>query len=924
MKRVSLCQHTALTMGLAFYLVLMTAGAEERSPWRIDVPRHGEARGETTVEVAFPSPGARMPVTFGIPLGQAQSPGHVVVLDGHGKNIPADVTALGNWDHAPARWALVSCVVDGSSADSRVPLTLRWGDPGPEYESTLHVSVDEDSVVVTNAHYFMRLSSAGIESLEYSGRLLKTDSWQPAFVTREGRELRPTSGKLLRLYDGPIHQSLRFVSHLSDALELHQEYDFHADSPVVRCRMRYVNRSVEDISLRQIVPVEIVGLSAIDRVKTGLSEGGNVMEAATASVVQEAFGWRAVVGDARAEGKADTLGEWLMLTSPQRERGFMLVFPHFQEMAAGERTAFSEMAFGDEKFQLRHYVALPGKTPDIRLRETMARTFEYWIVADVEPGQEAAMARAVKQQPYVVYDRAHLTAMGVFPEKQVSRLFDEEVLEAARYFKRAQVPRIEFPRCSRGADPGPDKSGEGFYEVDLHAGGMVYGEVFQYFEPTPPEVLRKQYHQELGIPLEHIVTGGKCTYRNGDIVLALYQQYLRSGDATLAQFAPIHASVFADVSVSHAPASNGLGHYYCDWYSNPYVYQRFEGLLLAALVTGDPWWMETATAMADYCVSGWKDGFPRDGGLTGGLHGVQLRSPYIAKMLLEMHALTGEQKYADTAARLAEWLMPLQEPEGWWRDTPNATREYRNSPIFAGYSCMGLWPLYKATGNERLGATLLKAADYQVSMQEDPTGRNPGTFPNSYWYRVKEGSQSTTPIPDTIVIEGNYAVTSHWANIIFQAFLETGDLDYFYSANAAWVNVLNHRTPEGGVPLSNGRDASVWSHVMVECLPNFAAVAEEQSLPIVMGSWVNAELDCFMGKGATYQDGDFAFGMKYRHDAPLSVRVYFPAGKPQSVTLDEETMPFEYDATRKVATFRLPPATEYRAARVMMRASTGR
>ena len=114
-------------------------------------------------------------------------------------------------------------------------------------------------------------------------------------------------------------------------------------------------------------------------------------------------------------------------------------------------------------------------------------------------------------------------------------------------------PRLEYLRCSRGADPGPDQSGEGFYEVNLHVGGMVFGETFQYYAPKPSADLLRRYHEEMGVPLANIVTGGTCTYRNGDIVLALFQEYLRTGDRLVHDFARIHGQVFADVSVSHAP-----------------------------------------------------------------------------------------------------------------------------------------------------------------------------------------------------------------------------------------------------------------------------------------------------------------------------------------------------------------------------------
>jgi hypothetical protein len=586
-------------------------------------------------------------------------------------------------------------------------------------------------------------------------------------------------------------------------------------------------------------------------------------------------------------------------------------------MAAGDDNLMSVLGFDGSSISLQHYVAT-APTADVRLRESMARTFTYWL-AFPKPGEDPGqIARAVKSMPHVVYDRAFLTAMGVFQEDTVSRLYDRETTEAALYYHRARVPRPEYIRCNRGADPGLDKSGEGFYEVDLHAGGMVFGEVFQYFSPKPTGSILERYHKEIGIPLNHILTGGMATYRNGDIVLALFQQYLRTGDRTLLDFGRIHAQVFADVSVSHATASAGLGHYYCNWFGNPYVYQRFEGLLLAALVTGDRWWFETAKEMADYCVRAWKDGEPRDGNLEGSLGGVQYRSAYIAKMLLRMHELTGDRAYADTAARLAEWIVPRQEHDGWWRDTPHATREYRNSPIFAGYTTMGLWPLWHRSGNAVLLQSLLKAVDFQVGMQEEASGNNPGTFPNSYWYRSKEGPSCTLPIPEVIEITGNYATTSHWANSIFQAYLATGNLDYFYSANAAWVGVVNSQTAEGGVPLSGDRNNSVWSHVMVESLPAFAAVAEKRSLPFVLSSKTASSGTSLMGKGATYRDGVFAFELKYKSEAPAPVRVYFPKGNPAAVTLDKDPVDRSFEPDNRVVRFELPGSLDFRMIHVQL------
>jgi len=932
-----MCRRRTLVILVAIAGGLMppTAPSEEvpAPSWNVASPRHGGSAGTTQVTVRFPEPMEQAPVVFGIPLGQVASADQVVLLDEDDAPVPADFTPLGNWERQPARWTLVSCVLDGVKAGEDRVLALRWGEQktAPP-ETPLRMSVNGSTVAIRNSDYKMILTPERIETMSVKGTV-EQHLWQSGIRLRDGRSLWPEEGEVRVLRDGAVCKAVRCISALSEALELQQEYTFYADSPHVRCDVRYVNRSTSDIPVQSLILISGGALSTdvffgleddesfhINRLPVG-------WHAKTLSVWQDAHGWQAVAGATDEEPgrvvasrREDTLGEWLSLRVGD-DKSLMLVVPHFQQMAAAEEGVANHMGCGEYSLDVTFYRPWPDRaaSADIRLRETMARTFTYWVVFDPPKGREAAIARAVKAPPHVVYDQQHLTDMGVLQESSVSRLFAMETLEAARYFKRAQVPRLEYLRCSRGADPGPDKSGEGFYEVDLHAGGMVFGETFQYYAAQPRPEMVKRYHEEIGVPLEHIVTGGTCTYRNGDIVLALFQEYLRTGDRTVHDFARIHGQVFADVSVSHAPVSAGLGHYYCDWYHNPYVYQRFEGLLLGALVTGDVWWYETVLDMADYCVRAWEDGQPRDGSLTGGYGGVQYRSPYIAKMLLRLYELTGEEQYADAAVRLAEWIMPVQEPDGWWRDTPGATREYRCSPIFAGYTCMGLWPLYHRTKHPALRESLMKAVDFHVGMQEDASGNNPGTFPNSYWYRLKEGQQATTAIPTEITIEGNYATTSHWANVIFQAYLATGGLDYFYSANAAWYGVLAHQTAEGGVPLSNDRDGSVWGHVMVESLPHFAAVAEERQLPIVLGPRTGAPVAAFMGKGAAYADGVFTFELKYRRDEPLPVRVYFPKGAPGAVSVNGEAAAFSYDAQSHVLSTEAPASDTFRVVRFALR-----
>ena len=843
-----------------------------------EMPRYGDAAGQVQVIVAFPEPVSNAPLTFGIPVGQAEAPEHVTLLDGRGRPIPADVSTLGNWESQPARWALISCVVSSPKGKPR-RLRVRWGEDaprspgGPSAASTL----------------------AGGPALGSSCALIRED----------GEVLRPAAPEITILREGPVHRRVRAVSRPAEGLELHEEADWYAGSPFVRCRSRFINRTVSDIALAGIVPMEMpVGSGA--PVTVGLGDGLSA-ECESFDVVQRAFGWTERVDGTVFASAADDLSEWVVMEGGSGGR-LMLVFPHFQEMAAGDDDLESVLSFDGDTLRLHHYRPI-SDTADVRLRGSMARTFEYWLIVNPEPGTEAALARAVKAMPYVVHDREHLTRMGVFQERSVSRLYDDELLEGALYFLRARVPRAEYLRCGRGTEPGPDKSGEGAYEVDLHAGGMLFGEVFQYFTPEPTEGDIRFYTEELGLSPEHVVTGGRYAYRNGDIPLALWQQYLRTGDARLAAFAPIHTQLFADYAVSHAPQSLGIGHYYCDWYANPYVYQRFEGLLLGYLATGEEWWLESATNMAEYCVRAWRDDDPCDGSLNGGLGGVQTRSPYIAKMLLRLHDVTGEAQYVRTARRLGEWAAKWQEPEGWWTMHPGTGRDFRCTPIFAGYICQGLWPVYKRTGEEALLTYLLRAADWYVEMQEDARGSNPGTFPNSYWY----GEHISADNP----ISGNYATTQHAANTLLQAYRATGEEPYFYSANAAWLSVLNHQTPEGGVPLGNSIQGSVWSHVMVESLPDFAAAAETDDLPIVLTSETGVPGDSFMGKGATYEDGIFTFELKHRSESPLPVRVFAPR-KPGDALVNGARFPFDWDRKHRILTLQLTPNADFTVTEVRL------
>ncbi|GMW00481.1 MAG: hypothetical protein AMXMBFR84_16180 [Candidatus Hydrogenedentota bacterium] len=801
---------------LAFAMGIRCAWAEG---WELKSLAVGNASGETSVQLEFPNPIQHAPIVFGIPLERVATPSAVQLIDEAGNVVPADITALGNWQAQPSRWALISTVLDAPEAGNRRTLTIRWGAieakptaPG----NPITMDKQQDRCKVSNGLYTLQADSTGrvtILPLTSNDALVLSTG----LYIKDAETAIAGSARVSMVHDGNLRKHIRLSGKLTDSVDIHREFDCYAGSPWIRCTVRFINRSLEDIPLNGIMPLR-ADIDAVTASTVGL-DAGRSKTAGRYSLRQNAFEWSAAFDGLHefAEGNQDNLGEWTLFDTESGVK-WLVVFPQFQEMAAGDLDLASVIQFDGMTLMQRHYAPLEP-TADVRLREGMARTFTFWI--GVNPaGDPGTCARAIKTLPHAVYDRAHMIRSGWLPEQSLSTRYDDPTRRAARYFLEAKIPRAEFVRSSRGTEKGPDPSGEGMHEVNLHAGGMVYGEVFQYFQSQPSEADVKFYREELGMDPRHIVTGGRYSYRNGDIVHALALHAIRFGESDMWTLFRDHALLFADVSISHARESEGLGRYYCDWYVNPYVYQRFEGLLLGALLTGDTWWFETAKAMADYAVRSWNDGAPVDGHVDGGKGGVQSRSSYIAKMLVRMYDVTGERQYADTAINLAQWSIRTQENEGWWTMNPTnpESRAFRNSPIFSGYIIQGLWAVLERTGNPELRTTLLKCMDYHWDrMQQQPEAIR-GALPNSYWYGedIKAG--------DPVV--PNWPATAQFADSFVRAYLVTEDRKYLDAAMAAWDAVLKAQSPEGGLPLSPGGVNSVWSLQIVEALPRFAAVRD--------------------------------------------------------------------------------------------------
>jgi len=196
---------------------------EPQSDWETSFATFGSEQGEAALTVRFPEVGARFPLTFGIPLGQVASRDRIALLDATGQALAADFTPLGNWQTQPARWTLVSCVLDGHAGTPEQTLTLRWGTKVPSPPTPLAMTLNDQTVDVVNRHYAMTLTPGGIQAITIGGRTVDIASWRPVLFEQSKDAkgpcaLEPEAGQVRILHDGTVHKAVRFVCALSDAV----------------------------------------------------------------------------------------------------------------------------------------------------------------------------------------------------------------------------------------------------------------------------------------------------------------------------------------------------------------------------------------------------------------------------------------------------------------------------------------------------------------------------------------------------------------------------------------------------------------------------------------------------------------------------------------------------------------------------------
>ncbi|MBN1290786.1 MAG: hypothetical protein JXB48_03025, partial [Candidatus Latescibacteria bacterium] len=349
--------------------------------WTISKLKYGKTSGTTSVGVYFPKAGDNLPLTFGIPLGQSESCDDITLFDQNGNSLPVSCIPLANWWVHPARWTLISTVVVSKSADSQQTLTIKWG-AGKLQKSgiSLEHTITNAALTIKNGDYTLVLSMNGIERLITQGKSADLLPNNCSITLKNGNITQPGNLIISVLHDSPLYKKFRCSATLTDGLDIHREYELWAGSPYVRCSTRYINRTLKDIPLNSISPVN-VHMRDAEQAYFGVV-GQSSITGEICEIHQRAFECFGVADGVRYPFKDDMeTGVWAMVPETVANPGFMLVFPYFRGMAAGNADMESVVSCQNGTMRLEHFMPLVNSA-DVRIRETMARTFTCWLVVN--------------------------------------------------------------------------------------------------------------------------------------------------------------------------------------------------------------------------------------------------------------------------------------------------------------------------------------------------------------------------------------------------------------------------------------------------------------------------------------------------------------------------------------------------------------
>ena len=583
-----------------------------------------------------------------------------------------------------------------------------------------------------------------------------------------------------------------------------------------------------------------------------------------------------VDGTDLATGLEDDLGNWARIS--RAGEAVTLVVPDFQGFGPAEPDLESVLsATSAGALELRHYIpfdadgsAVNGADAGgtITFWNSAARTFRMALHAGRDSLSGAVVAASISQPPSIQYDRAFLTSQGTFAEDRITRIYDQVTLEGTRYFDRARSLRQDYPRLGRGMPP---QKGEGFEKPYTNTGGMLFGEVWQYMEPNgawnEDGIPRQKSEGNLPEWYDPVDRAGFATYRAGDHSMAMAYSYLRSGDRQVFEIFRDHSLLFADWAVAH-PA--GSVHYYANWAGKSQVYVRLAGPVMAYLVDGDPWLLETAEQMGSYLVREWNGTNPTDR---------ESRSAYPSRGLTWLYEATGHRGYWNEAVDRTLWFL-----DGALTDSSQVRgvvqENDRLSMLYAGYSLVGLSNVHERTGNQELLATMQSVGDWLIRLQgrfDGPFNVNTGTWAAD----AKRGSR-------TMVGPGNVGATTLCAEVQTYLAQVTGEQKYFYSGAAAWANMVTstrHNWIKGGLPMQteNRWRTGTWSDKLAPYLQRMPAVAVKYGWPFVVEGAFNPDaaegqtVVIFVGAEGRYENNLLVQPMYTANKDPIRIPLWSPA-----------------------------------------------
>ena len=869
--------------------------------WQPQKRTRRQQSGSTSVVVHFPAAAFRYPVRFGIPLDGVASSANVALFDEEGRRVDADIFPLVNFATAPQSWVMIATVLDAPKAGDRT-LTVRWGpDIRPAVPSkALSVERRGEALIVRGNKFEFQLSPSTLVSHIRSAdgsHCFASAGTHVGFRIKGESPSRHQPGKIRVLFDGKQYKRYRIESWIADpGFKLHFEVETWADSPYLFLASRLINETPRPVSMNDLRLLSVNPHGEANVVQAGLQGDGTLAAKQQVTVVQRRKNW-AVLADGKQEatGIHNDLGQWVSVTG--QDSTLTLVVPDFQGFGPGDPDLSSQLrATHRGVLELAHYQPYPaGSEGTITFWDTAARTFRMALHLAGGNDRSTVAAAPVHEPPHIRLDRGFLTSQDVFAESRVTHLYDEASMEAARYFDRARAKRQDYPRMGRGMPP---PVGEGFEHPYTDSGGMLFGEVWQYTFAGKAEVtgfLRRASGPQGNLPSWYVphVHNGVSTYRCGDQTLALAFSYLRTGDRQVFNIFDDHSLQYADWSIAHP---EGYCHYYCTWHADNHVYSRLGALVESYLISGEPWFFEVAEQMGGHLVRDWVGKrHPRD---------QQTRSAYPGRGLAWLYEVTGHRSYWNDAVDRALWVTETGiTDEGGMRAMANSNS--RISPLFAGYTLLGINPIYERCRHPLLLNTIRKVGNWLLTCQGTQTEREgAGTWPRDTLLDGKPRGP------------GNCGATTLCAEHLTFLAQVTGEQRYFYSGAAAWANLVaatHHLGIPGGLPMQTGdRDKiGTWSDTFPEYLHRLPAVAERFGWPFVVEGVYNPDpkrdspVVVFAGAGGRFDGETFRQPLYAETEATTEVRIWSPR-KPTRAVFAGKTIPQRFDSRSNAITVTLP------------------